>query len=60
MNLYLEIVNFGERAEQVADHLLRQRHDHKLHRVGVALRDLSLTVAQVLSDDVNKRLAELT
>lgn len=41
----------------MADVLLRQRENHELHRVGVVLRDLSITVAQVLSEDVNKRNA---
>jgi hypothetical protein len=57
-SIYHQIIDLGERAEHMADVLLRERN-HELHRIGVVLRDLSLTVAQVLTDDVHKRIAEL-
>ena len=57
-SLYLELIDLGETAERIADVLLRERN-HSMHRIGVVPRDVSLTIAQVLTDDVNKRLAEL-
>jgi hypothetical protein len=57
-SLYHQIVDLGERSELMADALLRDPN-HKYHRIGVCCRDMSLTIAQVLSDDVSKRLAEL-
>jgi hypothetical protein len=57
-SIYNQIIDLGERAEHMADALLRDPN-HKYHRIGVVCRDMSLTIAQVLSADVNKRLAEL-
>jgi hypothetical protein len=54
-SLYNQIVDMGERAEHMADVLLRERDDHGMHRIGVCLRD---NVAD-LSDDVHIRLAKL-
>jgi hypothetical protein len=57
-SIYNQIIDLGERAEHMADALLRDPN-HKYQRIGVVCRDMSLTIAQVLSADVNKRLAEL-
>jgi hypothetical protein len=48
MSLHHQLSDLGERADQIADVLLREQH-HELHRVGVACRDLSLTIVQALS-----------
>jgi hypothetical protein len=60
-NFYHELCDMGQRAEKIADILLRQR-DHNSHRLGVVLRDLSQTIAQALtslSPEARKRIANM-
>jgi hypothetical protein len=42
MNVYDQAADMAHRADELAIMLLRER-SHELHRIGVVLRDLSLT-----------------
>lgn len=59
MNVYDTAADMAHRADELAIMLLRER-SHELHRIGVVLRDLHLTIVQALSalsDETRKKIA---
>jgi hypothetical protein len=57
--IYHKSIDAGQNASRIADYCLRS-DDHEMHRLGVSLRDLSLSIAQALtslSDETRKRIA---
>jgi hypothetical protein len=58
MNVYDKAGEMAHRADELAIMLLRER-SHELHRIGVVLRDLHLTIVQgmsALSDETRKKI----
>jgi hypothetical protein len=55
--IYHKSIDAGQNASRIADYCLRS---DEMHRLGVSLRDLSLSIAQALtslSDETRKRIA---